>query len=605
MNEQTPSAAAGEQEAQPTEEEHRKIEPFLRENVELPYISWEALDPESPEYSPQIAAKVDEGTRLLGKAMKGAIPPVETRAITITIPDEVDTQPLTMEQQLQQVKEMAKAFERLANAAMGAAVTALQSQGPAIEQMKRNLAGLQSLAMQNMLQGVSNMAEMLQHVAETAILVSDSDDPAVLDLLDELQPLLPYMPEDLRKSILRTNPEDLLDDDGKPIPELAQAMEEARAAKEKAEKAKAIKDLPLLPELFIARKYVIPRTMLSKDLAGMEGMNPINNGPYNIEFDGKRDKRLAGVSTFVDLTNRQEVSIKSHLSQFQNTVKNAAYSVILQAAEAGETLVTITPEQIIRNLPGKSEPSPQLKGAVVRALDPLRTIDCEIDATNEMRKRGIIPAGDTYYRHSTLLQATFTDHRSKNGKKVQAWRVLLADGLPIELDYAVKTRQISSVPRKFLDLVKVEALEDGTLLNTGKPLQMSDERRAIVLYMILRVEAMKSNDYRADAQQAKYDRKRKKDETLPEKEAERGTRKILFSTIWTAAEIDTNSRQAIAKYREFVLDVLQFWKYSGYIYDFSITKAGKQKIAGIEILLQPAEKGILTPKTVDGYTKNG
>ena len=238
---------------------------------------------------------------------------------------------------------------------------------------------------------------------------------------------------------------------------------------------------------------------------------------------------------------------------------------------------------IHREMPGRSDKaSPQQKGAITRTLEKFRRMHITIDATEEMRKRGLIAPNATYKLDNFYLSATHAEYKVKNGgQTVNAYKL---ESEPIILTYAKMTNQLLTVPSKYLAIEKVKKHPaKGELIASGEPLMMNADRQAMTGYLLRRIAVMKNDLKRAKEDLRSYDNRRKKDKTLKEKTIDdfrQQSNTILFSTIFSETDTATDNRKQTMLNRNFCLEVLDFWKVKGFINGYTLQTKGRN-ITGI------------------------
>lgn len=269
------------------------------------------------------------------------------------------------------------------------------------------------------------------------------------------------------------------------------------------------------------------------------------------------------------------------LTEYERNVSNAIVSLWVEA-EKLEVEPVFTTDTIYRAMPGGGETaSPQQKGAITKAFEKFRRIHMTIDATDELRKRGVIKGSDTFKLDDYYFNVRRAKRTSKHsGQSVTAYQML---GKPVILQYAEMTGQILSVPAKHLTIRKID--KSGRI--STELVTMNADRQAITGYMMRRIAVMKHDLDAARDRLKSYERKRKQnpEQELPEKPLaafRQQSNTILFDTLFTTTDTATDNREQARRNREFCFDVLEYWKATGFIKGYSTQSSGR-KITGIVI----------------------
>jgi hypothetical protein len=212
---------------------------------------------------------------------------------------------------------------------------------------------------------------------------------------------------------------------------------------------------------------------------------------------------------------------------------------------------------IYRSMPGGSDKaSPQQKGAITKAIEKFRRLHITVDATEEMRKRGIIPGNATYKIDNFYLSATHAEYKVKNGgQTVNAYRL---DAEPIILTYCRLTSQLLTVPAKYIEIQKVKKGRA-----SGELVTMTADRQAMTGYMLRRIAVMKHDKRNKVQQQSNV---------------------ILFDTLFAETGTKTDNRKQTMINRNFCFYVLDYWKATGFIAGYQQQQKGRT-VTGIIISL--------------------
>lgn len=358
----------------------------------------------------------------------------------------------------------------------------------------------------------------------------------------------------------------------------ARAVIEERAAQEEAE---AI-PLPLLQSINPER-HTMPNNTLMNELAGVTGKKPINAGPHDLPVIPEK-KRQKEITAYIMAVYETEKGIVSNLTEYERDVSDAILSIWEQAKKEGKP-AAFTTDSIYRAMPGRGErASSQQKGAITKAVEKFLHLYLDIDATDELRRRGVIGAKDTYHVKDYYLSAQEHIYRAQGGQPIKAWKL---NSEPIMLNYAKMTGQIISVPSKYLAIEKVKPNKTtGKPAASGELITMNAPRQAMTSYMLRRIAIMKNDLTRAKEAKRSYDRRRSREKDLEEKTLSSFREQsdtILFDTLFKRTGTETTNRELARRNREFCFDVLDYWKVTGLIRDYSKHTKGRS-ITGIEII---------------------
>lgn len=250
----------------------------------------------------------------------------------------------------------------------------------------------------------------------------------------------------------------------------------------------------------------------------------------------------------------------ANLTEYERQVSDAAISLWIEATKEKMPPV-FTPDMIYRAMPGGGEKaSAQQKGAITRTIEKFRRLHITLDATEEMRKRGLIGPTATYKLDAFYLNVTRAEYRAKNGGQIlSAYKI---ESEPLVLTYSNMTNQLLTVPAKYLAIEKVKSHpKTGEPTTSGELVTMTAERQAMAGYMLRRIAVMKHD-------------KRNKVQTQ--------SNVILFDTLFREAGTVTDNRKQTMNNRNFCFEVLDFWKISGFIKDYKTQLKGRS-ITGVAI----------------------
>jgi len=283
----------------------------------------------------------------------------------------------------------------------------------------------------------------------------------------------------------------------------------------------------------------------------------INAGAFDMVVANAKGRRKEITAYTMIEFDPGETSIKitdAHLSEYERQVSDAVISLWIEAVKKKLPPI-FTPDMIFRAMPGGSDSaSPQQKGAITKTIEKFRRLHITVDATEEMRKRGVIGNNATFKLDNFYLSATHAEYKVKNGgQTVNAYKI---DTEPILLTYCTMTKQLLTVPAKYL---AVEKVKKGRA--SGELVTMTADRQAMTGYMLRRIAVMK------------HDRKNK---------VQTQSNVILFDTLFSETGTKTDNRKQTMINRNFCFVVLDYWKVSGFIKGYSKQVKGRS-ITGIVI----------------------
>ena len=300
-----------------------------------------------------------------------------------------------------------------------------------------------------------------------------------------------------------------------------------------------------LPQLasIIPQKHVIPNNKLANSLT----KDIIDAGLIELDIGKKKGDIITRCILSYEGDNVQLTS-RQPFTEYDRQVADAVTSLY----EYGDESHIVTAATVYRAMIHATEtetPSPQQIGAVTRSLDKMRFVRVQIDCSEELTKRKLSLNGaqvtggkiDTYLLALDKLEVT------AGGQKVTAYKVIKT---PILYDYSKLTGQVLTVPAALLD---VRDKDGARVANT-------ERRIAIKGYLMRRIERMKG---KTGATQSKH---------------------ILFADLYASVCDGEPSDKEKRLIRDYVPQVLDYWKRSSYIKDYADLTKGRKK-TGVNILL--------------------
>ena len=326
--------------------------------------------------------------------------------------------------------------------------------------------------------------------------------------------------------------------------------------------------------------YVMPITLLSNNL--QEGLINAGNGEPQ-KFNVMTAKNGYDVEIFVRIQAGNYPELQS-LTELQRQVFESICSICSYVEKLGGTYpIGMTIDDVYSNMPGGGEKaSKKSREMILEAWNILRHIDIDSDVTDQYRAMKLISDDETKYLQDYCINAAIMHVESSNHEQV---KMLVIRNKPVLLQYAEDLKQIATLSAKYLNVRKID--------KSGQPstlMRMSPERQAMTGYMLRRIVIMRNDFEKAKKKYRYYERKRKKalregEPALEERSFTsflKQSPRMLFETIFTAAGVDSAFRQQTADNRQFCIDVLNYYKVSGLIHDFSIVYNGKS-YRGIEV----------------------
>ncbi len=435
---------------------------------------------------------------------------------------------------------------------------------------------------------------------------------AVIQDTETLNNLCPYIDDELKKKEyggLSLNDfvyDELLDAYNGRITEddpksqlLVKAVQAALATMHAATQPGKEKQLPAITK---PNYHKIINSKFMNELAAPAAKTGIvNDGPQNIVVRKANEKKhLPEITTYIVVSYDEEnAGIKldgsDRLTEYQRQISDSIFTAVLQKNNNDQIFgispfepVVIPFEAIYQGMPGcGGKASAHQQGAITKTLKAFNNIIVEINATDELMQRGIDLQNGLYLTGKARPYLPYkVDTYINRGKTVKC---LIVEEPPIALQYAVATKQIITVDRRFLEIKKL----DSTKKISTQPVQMSQERQAIIGYLVRRIKIIQRDIDNAKQDLRNYSTRQKKDKTntledktvkdfLPNKNANI----ILFDTIFKDVGINGLSRQQEKRYKDFIInEFLEYEKASGLLKDYRIRPGAKKTIDAIELPL--------------------
>lgn len=343
--------------------------------------------------------------------------------------------------------------------------------------------------------------------------------------------------------------------------------------------------------------HIMPNDPLTNAIYG--NYEIINAGPIALPLANKKGRRKeikAYTIVNFDPGNTGITITDSHLTEHERQVSEGLFS-LWEQSEKDNRAPIFSPDQIFRAMPGGgSKPSPQQRGAITKTMEKFSRLHIQMDATEYCRAKGLIAEDQKYTVDENYLNWRRHTITTRNGKKIaQGYEIL---GQPIMLTYSKMTGQLISVPADFLAIEKVKQNPLTKKLETGGEfVMMNAERQAMTGYLLRRIAVMQRDLKNAKEEFRKYKSRRKKDPDLDEMKLEAfiaQNHTISFQKLFSIAGMDEVTKQAANRNRDFVAQVLDFWKLKGLFYDYEMQSKGRS-ITGVNIILEKPRE--LNPDT--------
>lgn len=464
---------------------------------------------------------------------------------------------------------------------------------PTFEAMRRAVQAVtdfyRSNAYQQLKAAFSDFTEWIKGVSAQ---FSAADFLFLSEFGEDMEELLPLIQEELEaierdsgqeisfaEFMRNTDPET-----GEPIKSIFErCLERAKERKETADAATRLAaELPRLQSV-IPAKHTMPNNYLANEL---QHGGIIDAGKLNLPVlgDGQKARRggeLITTSVIATYQPGEGVTIKGNFTEYDRQVQDAICSL----HEYGDIGHTFTPAMVYRamtNGTDSEKPSPQQIGAVTRSIEKQRHIFVQVDASAEFEKRGItdINGNPIRFKVDDYLLSLKGLEVTAGGKTVKGYYI---KDTPLLLQYAKLTKQLLTVKSDLLDIRRIDSKG-----NICESIPNTESRIVIKGYLLRRIEVIKHDIARAKDNFRKYNGRRKKEPTLPEKKDSdfmQQSNRILFETIFEETGQQTSDRRTQKNNRDYAMQCLDYWKANGHIKGYSIVKGARNTIRGIDLAL--------------------
>lgn len=285
------------------------------------------------------------------------------------------------------------------------------------------------------------------------------------------------------------------------------------------------------------------------------------------------------ITTFVQLQYTDE-ALQAVTPRKLTEQERAMNDAICGLIKAGQPIFDDT--AVYANMHVSGRPTQNFTRDLDRWIWEAAGIRVDLDATDEMRKRGKAEAGEAWTK-TQMFYSVQGLKRSKNGHLKTYYRFT---EIPPLLAYCEETNQYVTVPQECLD-IKIPAaltlekwkksLNEGNNPPCLTPIKMSSQRSAMFNYMLRRIATMKyeNEKYRKAAATAEQHNR----PCL----AKAPITRILFSAIFEAAGVPDEANTARRRDKQFCEQCLLYWRSIHYINGYTLVKNGRAAVA-IDVL---------------------
>lgn len=344
--------------------------------------------------------------------------------------------------------------------------------------------------------------------------------------------------------------------------------------------------LPILQAINPAY-HTMPNNTLMNDL---QDKDPINAGAYDMIVANARKSKSGRLTrpeitayTMIDLDpGESNITVTKSLSEFERQVSDAIMSLWEESLKQNIPPI-IYPDMIYRAMPGGGDKaSPQQKEAIIKAIEKFRHLHIYVDATDEMRKRGVIAENETLKFDDFYLTARHVEKgRTKTGLKIVENAYQLTTE-PIVLTYCKLTKQLLTVPAEMLQIKKIYEPQKGRKAISNELLPMTANRQAMTGYLARRIAIMRRDEEKAKDKKRARKRRGSDAEEKPVAAFKEQSNTILFDALFSHAGLTDQTKTERNRNREFVFDVLDYWTVCGRIKEYEKQMKGRA-IKGVKI----------------------
>lgn len=371
--------------------------------------------------------------------------------------------------------------------------------------------------------------------------------------------------------------------DGKDIPPLkAEEPESGETTEQKGVKSDILAQLESLPlfQSFLPAMHTSPNSRLANSLQGENSIINAGERDFIVANRGKRNETTIYTMVSYDAGDGVQLTGRT-VTEYDRQI----YDAICSIWEYGHESRMFTPDTVYRAMTGTdSQPSPQQRGAITKSIDKWRRILGKVDATAEitayLKRKRMEPEPGTVFKWGDAMLSV-RELEAKQGKNKQT--VYKLNSEPLLLSYSRATGKLLTAPTALLDVKELTA--DGQ--PTGPSIANTEGRIALKGYLWRRVLIMKHDIKDAQGRYRYYENERKRKPELPAKPLKsffKQSHCILFETLFEATEQTTPNRELQRRNRDYVFQVLDYWKAVGHIAGYKKQTGKRGAITGFEIL---------------------
>lgn len=316
-------------------------------------------------------------------------------------------------------------------------------------------------------------------------------------------------------------------------------------------------------------EHVCPNTKISNKLNSLIGQK----GMVSV---GKKKRNDLLTYCSINPVNDSHVDIPESFTEFDRVVQDAVSSIW----EYGNGSHVFTTDMLYRVIVASStaRPSSRMKEQIEESLEKQYCLVADIDATDEVNaclKRSKKPCIEKACYNDRILSLKRITIR--NGMQyIKGYQI---NSEPILLSYAKETKKILTTKSDLLDIKKIDA--EGNV--TSERLSNSYGHVLIKQYLWRRIMIMRRDEKDAKDRLRKYVN-RHPDTEKSEKDFRNQQRVILFRSTFDDAGIATTNRAVQKRNRDYIFQVLDFWKAKNFITNYEVKRGERNTVTGVHII---------------------
>ena len=195
----------------------------------------------------------------------------------------------------------------------------------------------------------------------------------------------------------------------------------------------------------------------------------------------------------------------------------------------------------------------------------MRRVHVYVDATEEMKRRGIISDGQQVIFDDFIISLRAMTVKS-SGRTLKAYKM---QSEPVLLSYSKMTKQLITTSADLLDIKRLD--KRGNITTTSIP--NTENRIAVKGYLLRRIEVIRNDIAKTAEKQRKENARAKRTGETPKKIRQEQEPTILFDTLFS--EIGITKKDAQTDTRKYVFEVLDFYKAKGRIKAYTKRTKGR------------------------------